>query len=274
MSFKQTKVLIILAIITTLTPSFQNAETARDKKYTIQATQKEISPNAGILPYFYDCQGNAYFLLGKEHDGTWADFGGFAEKSDGDTRITAAREFSEETRLVFGKFAAGVRPLETNDADLTAAEEKPSTAIDGKPTSARNRTHQERLVMKKEQQQKFLADSIAYITPRITAELVHPKKYYHMYLAKVDFIPADVFNNAALVANYDKENYAWVPVDEFMQAMKKATNRWRAYYLKKQIRRQIYDVLHDSHDLILKTIYPKRYEPVAVTTAETEAAIE
>lgn len=263
MPFKQTKILIILAIITTLTPSFQNAETPLNKKHTIQATQKEISPNAGILPYCYDLQGNAYFLIGKEHDGTWADFGGFAEKSDADTRTTAAREFSEETRLVFGKFAAGSRPLETNDADL-AVEEKIATSRDSRSVSTKNRTHKEQLFMKKEQQQKFLADSIAYITPRITAELVHPKKYYHMYLAKVDFIPADVFNNAAFVANYEKENYAWVPVDEFMQAMKKKTNRWRAYYLKKQIRRQIYDVLHDSHDLIMKTIYPKRYEPVTV----------
>lgn len=36
--------------------------------------------NAGVLPYCYDCNGVAYFLIGKEPSKVWADFGGKSEK--------------------------------------------------------------------------------------------------------------------------------------------------------------------------------------------------
>jgi len=53
--------------------------------------------SAGILPFYVNNK-NIYFLLGKDPDGKWSDFGGRSELSDeGRWDITAAREFYEET---------------------------------------------------------------------------------------------------------------------------------------------------------------------------------
>lgn len=53
--------------------------------------------SAGILPYaIYD--NNLYFLLGRDYDQKWSDFGGRVEPNDkGDPEITAIREFYEES---------------------------------------------------------------------------------------------------------------------------------------------------------------------------------
>jgi hypothetical protein len=52
---------------------------------------------AGILP-FYVKNSTVYFLLGKDHEGKWSDFGGRSEgKDNGRWDVTAAREFYEET---------------------------------------------------------------------------------------------------------------------------------------------------------------------------------
>jgi hypothetical protein len=63
---------------------------------------KKINKNniysAGILPYTFDQQGNCLFLLGKDHNGDWSDFGGRCEfKDQNDEKNTASREFYEET---------------------------------------------------------------------------------------------------------------------------------------------------------------------------------
>ncbi len=53
--------------------------------------------SAGILPFYVNNK-NIYFLLGKDPDGKWSDFGGRSELNDeGRWDITAAREFYEET---------------------------------------------------------------------------------------------------------------------------------------------------------------------------------
>lgn len=182
--------------------------------------------NAGVLPYFFDKSGKAYFLIGQEPNGLWADFGGNFEKTDASSKMTAAREFSEETRYVFGKLAAKVKNL----------EEK----VEGK---------------------YYLQKSIDYIMPRMTLELIHPKKYYRMYLAEVDFIPEDTFKNAFKVPHFEKKDYTWVLVDDFLDSMKKTENRMQAYHREKQVRRQIFDILKPYHDVILKTIYPSKYVP-------------
>lgn len=53
--------------------------------------------SAGILPYTY-YKGNIYFLLGRDSDNKWSDFGGRVEPKDkGDYELTASREFFEET---------------------------------------------------------------------------------------------------------------------------------------------------------------------------------
>lgn len=53
--------------------------------------------SAGVLPYtFY--KGTIYFLLGRDADNKWSDFGGRVEPKDrSDYEATAAREFFEET---------------------------------------------------------------------------------------------------------------------------------------------------------------------------------
>ena len=54
--------------------------------------------SAGILPYTFDLHGNCFFLLGKDNDGDWSDFGGRCELKDNlDEKNTASREFYEET---------------------------------------------------------------------------------------------------------------------------------------------------------------------------------
>ena len=54
--------------------------------------------SAGILPYTFDQTGKCYFLLGKDNDGDWSDFGGRCEfKDKNEHQFSACREFYEET---------------------------------------------------------------------------------------------------------------------------------------------------------------------------------
>ena len=54
--------------------------------------------SAGILPYTFDQTGKCFFLLGKDNENDWSDFGGRCEfKDNGDPLNTATREFYEET---------------------------------------------------------------------------------------------------------------------------------------------------------------------------------
>ena len=53
--------------------------------------------SAGILPYT-NYKGSIYFLLGRDSDNKWSDFGGRVEPKDrSEYEATAAREFFEET---------------------------------------------------------------------------------------------------------------------------------------------------------------------------------
>ena len=54
--------------------------------------------SAGILPYSFDQSGKLVFLLGKDNEGDWSDFGGRCEfKDQNNPKNTASREFYEET---------------------------------------------------------------------------------------------------------------------------------------------------------------------------------
>jgi len=54
--------------------------------------------SAGVLPYTFDQTGKCLFLLGKDNDNDWSDFGGRSEFQDYSEPInTASREFFEET---------------------------------------------------------------------------------------------------------------------------------------------------------------------------------
>ena len=63
---------------------------------------KKINKNsrysAGVLPYTFDQTGKCLFLLGKDYDNDWSDFGGRCEFRDNNEPLnTACREFYEET---------------------------------------------------------------------------------------------------------------------------------------------------------------------------------
>jgi hypothetical protein len=64
---------------------------------------KKINKNnsrysAGILPYTFDQTGKLLFLLGRDNDSDWSDFGGRCEFRDNNVpKNTASREFYEET---------------------------------------------------------------------------------------------------------------------------------------------------------------------------------
>lgn len=161
---------------------------------------KERRSSAGILPYYIDASGTAQVLIGKERNGMWSDFGGKAEESDSTIQETAVREFGEETRYVFGYHF-----------------------------------HKERLAKK-----GILATKIRlnkeYITPRLGKSFDHPNKQYRMYLAHVDYIPAQVFKRAYKVPDYDKQEYAWVPLEALIDACQRADSRTRATLDGKKIR--------------------------------------
>lgn len=70
--------------------------------YISNLTSSNLKTNqfysAGVLPYQIGENGKIYFLVGKDQQGTWSDFGGKCEFQDhNNTKETAAREFFEES---------------------------------------------------------------------------------------------------------------------------------------------------------------------------------
>ena len=63
-----------------------------------EITKNVVIYSAGILPYSISYNGTIYFLLGKDYENKWSDFGGRCEAADkSDISHTACREFWEET---------------------------------------------------------------------------------------------------------------------------------------------------------------------------------
>ena len=77
------------------------SSTESSNKLTLRAPEKRFHQqyySAGVLLYSRDAKGTLVFLLGKDKDGNWSDFGGRSEHSDnGNHSKTAARELYEET---------------------------------------------------------------------------------------------------------------------------------------------------------------------------------
>jgi hypothetical protein len=72
-------------------PKYDILNTIKKKKYDYEKY------SAGVLPFFIKNK-TIYFLLGRDSDGKWSDFGGRSEMGDnGRWDVTAAREFYEET---------------------------------------------------------------------------------------------------------------------------------------------------------------------------------
>jgi len=78
------------------TGSFSNSNFS---SWTYKKTNKNfIRYSAGILPYSFDQNGQLFFLLGKDNENDWSDFGGRCEYKDQNEPInTATREFFEES---------------------------------------------------------------------------------------------------------------------------------------------------------------------------------
>jgi len=81
---------------------FFNWKSHQNTNYTSWSYKKtnknSIRYSAGILPYSFDQYGKLFFLLGKDIDNDWSDFGGRCEFKDRNDPInTASREFYEES---------------------------------------------------------------------------------------------------------------------------------------------------------------------------------
>lgn len=174
---------------------------------------------AGILPYAYDQNGVVSFLIGQEQNGEWSDFGGSAEPGDLSSKMTAIREFSEETRCVFGRYA--------------------------KPYVSARRYIKTSTCMKL---------SNRYIATRIGKLLMHPRGYYALYLANVSYISASVFNGAPKIAHYEKRQYEWVPAHKFIAQVRKSPDRRATWFEHKKIRAPFVDMIKAHAHEILKTI--------------------
>jgi len=79
--------------------SFNKFNTYNYSSWTYKKINKNFTRySAGILPYSFDQSGKLVFLLGKDNEGDWSDFGGRCEfKDQNNHKNTASREFYEET---------------------------------------------------------------------------------------------------------------------------------------------------------------------------------
>ena len=199
------KLLISLSLLLTITGCYAKDPTA-----------------AGVFPFAYNEQGVLCFLLGQEPNGLWADFGGKVDPHEKYSHQTAIREFSEETRYVYGRYAS-LKHTRNKEAYI-----RPGTAF---------------------------KESKKYIARRLREKLVHPKGYYVMYLAHVDYIPAEEFNCASKVPHYEKKAYVWVPVNELLEDLKNSSDRHHAYVNGMKVRPPFYDTVMHNYNTIMHTVH-------------------
>ena len=91
--------------------------------------------SAGILPYGKDNKGNVYFLLGKDKQLSWSDFGGRVEVKDNqDAKETAIIEFYEETynSVLEKKYFIEILSVENYDLITSALNGSPYHVIEVK----------------------------------------------------------------------------------------------------------------------------------------------
>lgn len=180
---------------------------------------KKTVEAAGVLPFCVH-KGKGLILIGKQNSYNgplvWCDFGGFRDKPDQTIEYAAAREFSEETRYVFGRLI--------NDYSLEG--------------------------------------SINYILPRIKSDWFLKKTSqdrkgkkidYTMYLVEVDYISAEILKNAKKVPHYEKEDYCWVPADDFLNYFV-STNKSADVFKEKNMRRVFADNLKSHSDDLKKLL--------------------
>jgi hypothetical protein len=178
-------------------------------------------PSAGVLPYAYNEQGILCFLIGQEPNGLWADFGGKADPHEKYTQQVAVREGSEETRYVYGRYAL-LKHNRNKEVYIRSSA--------------------------------ALKESKKYLARHLREKLVHPKGYYVMYLADVDYIPAQEFNCAPKVPHYEKKAYVWVPATELLESLKNSADRNNAYVNGMKMRPPFYDTVMHNYGTIMRVV--------------------
>ena len=178
-------------------------------------------PGAGGLPYCYDRQGRLMFLIGQEPNGEWSDFGGSADQGDKTVLDTAAREFTEETRYVFGKKALGLKHLCNH-------------APEGRQKQA----------------------SIKYLKNNVKMTMSHPNGGYVMHLVKVRYIHDWVFGKAKTVPHYEKKDYAWVNAHLLLKAITGTPRGSTVCLGNKQLRGCLVGVLR-AHEQKIRQVFGK-----------------
>lgn len=107
---------------------FQNFDNNRNHsnntRFTTSFYKKQHIYSAGILPYQVGENNKIYFLVGKDHENNWSDFGGKCEfKDNNNVKETAVREFFEES-LNSVMDINTARDLLRNDKNYTLIQSK------------------------------------------------------------------------------------------------------------------------------------------------------
>lgn len=160
--------------------------------HTIFDDSKEIkADHAGILAYAFH-HGTVYILLGQEiAKNHWTDFTGYADKRDGDRSPfqTAAREFSEETNIIFYKVAKG----KSNKDTYTKAD-----------------IHQAALNVLEPKQTVMQGPILKGLSRGLA-----PFSQWQ-YFAEVAYIPAELFNTSTPGPESEMREFRWLPLQELL----------------------------------------------------------
>ncbi len=171
----------------------------------LSAIQYKIKKNefekysAGILP-FYIKNKTIYFLLGKDNEGKWSDFGGRSEISDkGRWDVTAAREFYEETIGSVIELSTMVTKLQLNRNYIRIND-------------------------------KTLGNSEYYM---YVVKIPYKEIYRHNFISTLSFINYINKNNKYEYKKYlEKIDIQWVSIDTIKKSLESNDNEHEEYPLR------------------------------------------
>lgn len=175
---------------------------------------------AGVLPYTW--HGNKMWLLfGQEaiwiRQLRWQDFGG-STKLGQPINEAAAREFSEETRAIWGNSYAMLKNAGFDVDSLNSKVNESSFDYIERYVSQSQQPLIQKLVS------QAIKNSVNYILPKLNQDFyVYRQGYnYHQFFAEVDYVSTNTIRRAPKFYEYDKVDYAWVPLQEFMKILDQA----------------------------------------------------
>jgi hypothetical protein len=77
-------------------------------------------------------------------------------------------------------------------------------------------------------------------------------------LARVEFVPEQVFNRAAKIPHYEKKQYEWVQADTFIDAVVSSANRQNTYFEGKKIRPPFCDMIKAHEQVLRRMVHTRR----------------